>query len=129
MNKALPEDKRTLKKRIRSFAFALHGLTYLFRTQPNAVIHFISMILVIVMGIFFNLNSIEWILVIFAIGLVISAEAFNTALEELVDLVSPEYHEKAGRVKDLAAGGVLVAAISAAIIGGIIFIPKILACF
>jgi diacylglycerol kinase (ATP) len=124
MNEPSSREKRTLKKRMRSFGFAWNGIRLMFATQPNAVIHFIAMVLVVVLGFFFQISLTEWALVVFAIGLVLSAEAFNTALENLVDLASPEYNERAGRVKDIAAGAVLLAAICAVIIGLIIFLPK-----
>ena len=71
-------------------------------------------------------SSTEWIAIVFAIGSVLAAEAVNSSIEALADLVSPEYNEAIKRTKDLAAGAVLILAISAAIVGLIIFIPKIL---
>jgi diacylglycerol kinase len=69
---------------------------------------------------------VEWALAVFAIGLVLTAELFNTAVESLVDMISPDYSQKAGFTKDVAAGAVLIAAVVSAIIGCIIFIPKII---
>ena len=112
-----------LQSRIASFKFAFQGIFFMLRTQKNAWIHLFSTILVIALGFYFKLNKLEWGMIIFAIGLVISAEMINTAIELLTDIISPEHHEKAGRVKDIAAGAVLIAAISAAIIGIIIFLP------
>jgi diacylglycerol kinase (ATP) len=112
-----------LRSRIASFKFAFQGIFFMFRTQKNAWIHLIATILVIALGFYFKLNKLEWCMIIFAIGLVISIEMINTAIETLTDLMSPEHHDKAGRVKDIAAGAVLIAAISAAVIGLIIFLP------
>lgn len=78
---------------------------------------------VIIAGIVLGITRTEWIMVVMCIGTVIAAELFNTAIEKLVDLVSPERHPVAGRVKDIAAGAVLICAVAAAIIGLIIFIP------
>ena len=115
-----------LKKRLLSFKYAFQGLIDLFSTQPNAVFHLFSSIIVIVLGFYLDVSNTEWCLLILCIVLVISAEAFNTSLEYLTDLVSPEHHPLAGKTKDVAAGAVLVIAIGALIIGTIIFLPKIL---
>ncbi len=95
------------KKRIASFNFAFRGIGYMVRTQKNALIHLMAAIVVVIFGFLYQLERQEWCLIIFAIGLVIMAELFNTAIEFLTDLVSPDYHEKAGRAKDIAAGAVL----------------------
>ena len=81
------------------------------------------MLAVIIAGIVLGITRTEWIMVVMCIGTVIAAELFNTAIEKLVDLVSPERHPVAGQVKDIAAGAVLICAVAAAIIGLIIFIP------
>lgn len=112
-----------LHSRLASFKFAFQGIFFMFRTQKNAWIHFIAAILVVTLGFYFKLDKMEWCIVLFAIGLVISAEMINTAIELLTDIISPEHSEKAGRVKDIAAGAVLVTAIIAAIAGIIIFLP------
>lgn len=115
-----------LKKRIQSFVFAGQGLSHLFKTQPNAQIHLSLAVLATCLGVFFGLNPLEWCLICLCIGLVIAAESFNTALESLVDLASPEYHLLAKITKDTASAAVLILALTALIIGGIIFLPKIL---
>ncbi|TSA30615.1 MAG: diacylglycerol kinase family protein [Bacteroidetes bacterium] len=114
-----------IRSRLISFKYAFRGLLFLFKGQPNAWIHLVAAVGVIVAGILFRLSTVEWLFVMFAIGFVFSAELFNSAVEELVNKVSPEEHPLAGKVKDLAAGAVLVAAITAAVIGGIVFVPKI----
>ena len=83
---------------------------------------------VTIAGIHFGITPTEWCIVIICFGLVLAAEGFNTAIERLVDLVSPDYHPIAGDVKDVAAGAVLICAIAAAIIGGIIFLTYLLNC-
>jgi len=110
----------------KSFGFALNGILYAFKTQPNFKVHSALIVMVTLAGWYFQLNSSEWLWLLAAIALVLISELFNTAIEVLVDLVSPAYNEKAGIVKDTAAAAVLVAAIIAIAIGLIIFLPKIL---
>ncbi|MFT5168246.1 MAG: diacylglycerol kinase (ATP) [Saprospiraceae bacterium] len=116
-----------LRKRIESFRFAFAGIAHFVKSEPNVIIHLIAAAIAVGMGFFFAITTIEWCLVIFAIGLVLSAEAFNTSIEYLTDLVSPDYHELAGKTKDVAAAAVLLTAIAAATVGLLIFLPKILA--
>jgi diacylglycerol kinase (ATP) len=116
-----------LKKRALSFKFAFDGIVYLLKNEPNALIHVIITFSVIVLGLLLNLHATEWSLVLLAIGLVLMAEAMNSAIEKIVDRISPEKNDWAGRIKDLSAAGVLLAAFSAAMIGLIIFIPKLIA--
>jgi diacylglycerol kinase (ATP) len=110
---------------IASFKYAFKGIGYSLKTQRNAQIHTGVAILVVILGFVLKLNTTEWIIIVFAIALVLVAELFNTSIEFLIDLLSPEYHEKAGRAKDIAAGAVLICAIGAAIAGLIIFLPKL----
>ena len=127
MHKPL-EDKPenfSIKKRIKSFEYAFHGIRSFFVSTPNAWIHLFAAISVIIASFYFRISTIEWIAVIYAIGLVFTAEAFNTAVEEWVDSIQPEFDKKAGRVKDISAGAVLIASIAAAVIGVIIFGTRI----
>ncbi len=114
-----------LKKRLLSFKYAGNGIWDLFSTQPNAKIHLGIMILVIAAGLWYELSVGEWLVLILTFGLVLIAEGFNTAIEYLTDLVSPDHHPLAGKTKDVAAGAVLIAAIMAVVIGCLIFLPKI----
>lgn len=114
-----------LRKRLNSFRFAFKGIGWLFRSQVNAKIHLFAAIVVLLAGYFLELSITEWCLTLFAIFTVLAAEAFNTALEDLTDLVSPDHHPLAGRAKDLAAGAVLLTALGAASIGLLIFVPKL----
>lgn len=118
-----------LKDRIKSFSYAFAGIADLFKTQPNAQIHLVFTTLVIIAAFFFDISTTEWCLLILSIALVLSAEGFNTALEYLTDLVSPDHHPLAGKTKDVAAGAVLICAMGAALIGLIIFLPKVIALF
>ena len=114
-----------LKKRLLSFKYALEGIRALFQSEPNARIHLIISILVIAAGFYFQLSKYEWVIILLTIAMVIVAEAFNTALEKLTDLASPDIHPLAKKVKDIAAGAVLISVIIAVIIGGIIFWGRI----
>lgn len=118
-----------LKRRLKAFKYALDGLVDLIKTQPNARIHLFVTVGVVGAGIFFNLSVPEWCLITLTVAVVVAAEAFNTALEYLTNLVSPDYHPLAGKTKDVAAAGVLIVAIGAVIIGLIIFLPKIYVLF
>lgn len=114
-----------IKERLNSFKYALKGIRLLFQAEPNAKIHLAFTFVVISAGFFFSINITEWCLIILAIAMVLCAEGMNTAIEYLTDLVSPNFHNLAGKTKDVAAGAVLIAAIGAATIGGLIFFPKI----
>jgi diacylglycerol kinase len=114
-----------LCQRLNSFCCAFRGIFFAFRTQPNIWIHMFAVAVVVAAGFIFGLSTAEWGLVLLAIGLVLTAELVNTAAEIMVDLVSPHPDKKAGLIKDIAAGAVLLAAIIALIIGLIVFIPKI----
>lgn len=111
------------KSRLQSFLNAFRGLGYTLRTQPNAQIHVAVASLVIAFGFYVQLTATEWCLVALAAALVLGAEALNTAIEVLTDLVSPDFHPLAGLAKDTAAGGVMACALGAAAVGLIIFVP------
>ncbi len=110
---------------ISSFKYALEGIKASFIKERNMKIHVLMMILVIILGIILKLTKLEWIICIILFGLVISAELFNTTIEIVVDMISPEKNKNAKYAKDISAGAVLILAISAMIVGLIIFIPKI----
>lgn len=112
------------RKRVSSFKYAFSGIRFLVKTQPNVWIHMAVAITAISLGFYLNIDRTEWCLILFAIGLVLTAETFNTALEALTDLVSPNYNEKAKIAKDVAAAAVLISCITAAVIGLIVFGPK-----
>ena len=116
-------------KAVRSFRYAGAGIYNLFRYENNARIHLMACIAVVIAGVFFQISSTEWCLIVIQIALVWAGEAFNTAIEKLADLVSAEYHPVIKVVKDTAAAGVLLMAISAVIVGSIIFIPKLILLF
>ena len=111
---------------MRGFNYAFKGLKTAFLSEVNLKTHLVIATLALFLGWYFEISAIEWILVILCIGMVISTELINTALEYLVNLVSPEFNPIAGKIKDVAAGAVLIASISALITGLIIFLPKIM---
>lgn len=110
---------------LKSLAHALRGVDHILRTQPNARLHLLVAALVCVVGIYFRLSRAEWLWVSVAIVLVWSAEAFNTALEQLADALHPARHPGIGRAKDVAAAAVLIAAMGAAVIGILVFAPHL----
>lgn len=113
-----------MKKRIKSFGYAAKGIRTVLQSETNMKIHAIIAGLVIICGIIFKISPNEWLMCLLCFGLVFSAEMFNTAIETIINLVSPETNPLAGKAKDIAAGAVLVSAIFSATIGLIIFIPK-----
>jgi diacylglycerol kinase len=115
------------RKRIKSFKYALRGIIELLKTESNARIHVILAALIIFVCIYLDISSIEWCIIIICIGMVLAAEAFNTSIEKMADHVNPKFHPRIKRIKDLAAAGVLFSALSAAIIGFIIILPKVFA--
>ncbi len=117
------------KKQMRSFKFAWKGIMTCAGHEQNITFHLIVAILVVVAGFVFNITKAEWAAVVICIGMVITAELFNSSIERLVDMVSPQWQKIAGEVKDIAAGAVLVTAAAAAIVGIIVFLPYLLAIF
>lgn len=120
-----PHKKFSLHSRIQSFKYALNGLKTVFLEEHNARIHLIVSLIVIICGLIFQISSVEWMIICFTIGLVISMEIINSAIENLSDFVSPEYHKLIKKTKDLSAAAVLVCTLSSIAIGILIFLPKI----
>lgn len=115
----------SLQKRILSFKFAIQGIAYMLKTQHNLWIHLFATLVVVCAGFIFDVSTVEWIILSIMIGAVFTAEAFNTAIELMVDKISPEYNKTAGLIKDVSAGAVLIIAIAAVVTGLLIFAPKI----
>ena len=120
---------RNIKIIVRSISWALSGISLAFRTQFNFRFHVLSALIVLGLSICFKISAFEWCIVLLCIASVITAELLNTSLEFNTDLLSPGYNENAKNVKDLAAAAVLIVALVSAIIGGIIFLPRILLLF
>ena len=116
----------SIKRLRKSFGYAFKGIDDVIKHEPNMKIHVVVAILVVIMAFILKVSIIEWIILVLLIGAVLAAETINTTIENLVDMYTKEYDEKAKIVKDTAAGAVLILAITSAIIGLIIFIPKII---
>lgn len=108
---------------MKSFDYAIQGIITAMREQ-NFRFHLLSAVMVMIAGLFTGLSIMEWIIIVLVITLVIGAEMFNTAIERIVDLASPDYHPLAKQAKDIAAASVLVFAACSVIIGILIFLPK-----
>lgn len=115
-----------MRRFVSSFRYAFKGVQYAFNSQLNFKLHFFAALFAVVLGCILDITRYDWLWIGLAVALVIMAELFNTALEELVNLVSPAYHPLAGKVKDMASAAVLCVAVLAAIIGFVIFVPRIL---
>jgi diacylglycerol kinase (ATP) len=119
---ALDSNKSFFYNRLKSLKYALRGFSGVVITQPNFIIHILAIGVVFVVGYFMKIHLIEWGLVVLAIGLVLIAEIFNTAVEWICEVMGQEYNEKIKWAKDAAAGGVLVAAGTAILIAIIVFV-------
>ena len=108
---------------MRSFVHAFRGIAILVASERNARIHVVAALAVVAAGLRLGVSSAEWCLLVLAIGFVFSAEALNTGIEFVCDALHPEQHPLIGKAKDVAAAGVLLAAISAAVVGAVIFVP------
>lgn len=108
-----------------SFGYAFQGIFTCVRKERNMKIHCVAAVFVVIAGVILKISAIEWCICLALFGLVMALEHVNTAVEAVVDMVTEEYHPLAKVAKDTAAGAVLIAAIMAAIAGGIIFLPKI----
>lgn len=118
-------NKFKISDRLKSFGFAWKGILSAIREQHNFRIHLAAALLAILLGWITKISPGEWLAIIVMTGMVLATELLNSAIEELVDLLSPELRPLAGKVKDLAAGAVLVASIAAAATGLIVFIPHL----
>tara|TARA_R110000868_G_scaffold342619_2_gene603490 strand:- start:961 stop:1329 length:369 start_codon:yes stop_codon:yes gene_type:complete len=114
-----------LINRLKSVGYAFKGALLLLKTEASIKIQFFIALVVTVAGFFFNISSNEWLFQLLAIGLVMSIEGINTAVEEIANFIHPEHHNKIGLIKDIAAGAVFIASVFATIIGFIIYLPKI----
>jgi diacylglycerol kinase (ATP) len=115
----------SIVKRAKSFSHAGRGLWLFLKTTHNAWLHIVALIIVVTLGIVFRITALEWMILVLSCGFVLASEAFNTAIEIDIDLTSPEYHPYARDTKDVAAGAVLISALTALAIGIFIFGPRI----
>ncbi len=117
----------TFKGRIRSIGYACEGIWLMLRTQHNAWVHLALTIAVVAVGLFFQINALEWALLTVAIMSVWMAESLNTAFEFLCDVSSPNFHPIVKKAKDVSAGAVLICAAGSIVIGLLVFVPHVLA--
>ena len=125
----MASNSLTFTGRLRSVRFAVRGIATMLKTQHNAWLHATATALVISTGVLLKLSFGEWCWIVLAITSVWTAEALNTAFEFLTDVASPDFHPLAEKAKDVAAGAVLLAALGAVAIGGLVFGPHILAMY
>jgi diacylglycerol kinase (ATP) len=119
------QDKRFVFGRIKSVGFAVKGAIKLVSTEHSIMVQFSIMLLMIFAGFYFHISRIEWMLQVLAFGLVLGIEGVNTAVEKIADFIHPEFHDRIGFIKDIAAGAVLFAASSALTVGALIYVPKL----
>ncbi|RME82054.1 MAG: diacylglycerol kinase family protein [Caldilineae bacterium] len=113
----------------RAFVYAFTGIGHLVASQRNARIHLALAVLAVILALWLGLSGTEWAVLALTIGMVLAAEGMNTAVEALVDLTCPEPHPLARIVKDTAAGAVLLTALTAVVVGCILFLPRLFALF
>jgi diacylglycerol kinase (ATP) len=120
------KDTAFFSGRLKSMGYAFKGAVKLITTEHSVMAQFSIGILLIFFGVYFNITKTEWLFQTLAIGLVLSIEGLNTAVEKIADFVHPKFHERIGFIKDIAAGAVFFAAMTAIAIGIIIYLPKFL---
>ena len=120
------KDNTFFTGRLKSIGFALKGAIKLITTEHSVMVQFSLGIALIIAGFYFNITATEWMFQILAIGLVLSIEGLNTAVEKIADFIHPDYSQRIGFIKDIAAGAVFFAAMAAITIGLIIYLPKFL---
>jgi diacylglycerol kinase len=117
--------KFSFTERFKSFKYAFKGISVLFSEEHNSRVHLFFMLLAIVFGFAYRISAGEWLMLILLFAFVFVCEIFNSAIENLCDLISKEHHPAIGKIKDLSAAAVLLASLAAFISGLIIFIPKV----
>lgn len=120
------KDNTFFTGRLKSVTYAFKGAVKLITTEHSIMVQFSIGILMTIAGFYFGISSTEWLFQTMAVGLVMSIEGLNTAVEKIADFIHPNYHERIGFIKDIAAGAVFFAAITAIIIGLIIYMPRFL---
>jgi diacylglycerol kinase (ATP) len=117
------KDSTFFTGRFKSLVFAFKGVFKLLTTEHSVMVQFSLGILITIAGFYFQISKTEWLMQTLAIGLVLSIEGLNTAVEKIADFIHPEFHERIGFIKDISAGAVFFAALTALAIGFIIYIP------
>jgi diacylglycerol kinase (ATP) len=117
------KDETLFKGRLKSIGFAIKGAIKLITTEHSIMLQSSLAVIIIIAGFYFGINRYEWMFQILAIGLVLGIEGLNTAVEKIADFVHPDFDERIGFIKDIAAGAVFFAALTAITIGCIIYFP------
>lgn len=120
------KDSTFFTGRLKSVSFAFKGAIKLITTEHSIMVQFLLAIVLTIAGFYFNITATEWMFQTLAIGLVLGVESLNTAVEKMADFIHPNYHERIGFIKDIAAGAVFFTAMAAIAIGLIIYVPKFL---
>jgi diacylglycerol kinase (ATP) len=120
------KDNTFVTGRLKSVTYAFKGALKLISTEHSIMVQFSIGIIMTFAGFYFNISKTDWLFQTFAIGLIMSIEGLNTAVEKIADFIHPDYHERIGFIKDIAAGSVFFAAITAIAIGLIIYLPILL---
>lgn len=118
------KDTTFFSGRLKSVGFAVKGALKLITTEHSVMVQSSLAVLMTVAGFYFKIDRYEWMMQILAFGLVLGVESLNTAVEKIADFIHPEYHERIGFIKDIAAGAVMFAALAAIAIGLLIYVPK-----
>lgn len=118
-----------IKNRLKGFVYAIKGALILLKKEESIQVQMFIALLVIVAGFYFDITATEWMFQLIAIGLVLSIEGLNTAVEEIANFVHPDFHNQIGLIKDIAAGAVFFAAVIAVTIAAIIYVPYVLEYF
>jgi len=121
--KEFKRDKTFLTGRLKSFGFAIKGAIKLITTEHSVMVQSSIGLIMIIVGFYFHITHEEWMIQTLAVGLVLGIEGLNTAVEKVADFIHPEYHERIGFIKDIAAGAVFFAALTAILVGCMIYIP------
>jgi len=123
------KDNRFVKGRLKSVEYSIKGAWKLVTSEHSIMVQFSLGIIVTIAGFYFNISATEWMIQIFAVGLVLAIEGANTAVEKICDFIHPDFNPKIGFIKDIASGAVFFAALSAIAVGCIIYYPKVVALF
>ena len=114
-----------IKGRLKGMKYSFQGGVHLLKTEASIQVQFVIFILITIAGFLLKISNYEWIAQFLCVGLVMTAEGLNTAIEGIADFIHPDYHKKIGRIKDMAAGAVGIAALISVIVAAIIYVPKI----
>jgi diacylglycerol kinase (ATP) len=120
------KDNTFVTGRLKSLGFAFKGAIKLITTEHSVMVQSSLAVLMIIAGFAFHISREEWIMQILAFGLVLAIEGLNTAVEKIADFIHPEFHDRIGFIKDIAAGAVFFAAMAAIAVGLLIYVPKFL---